>query len=178
MAMPFIHCITTFGKELHLVYCVLIPLLKNVFAMFSGVLVTELCQHRFLLCNQDATQHLFEVAAGLDSLVLGEGQILAQVKQVVKNGQEVPGAGRKIGDLFKHAIIAGKRVRTEINIFNGSVSVNSVVVELALLKLSEYSSCTTRILVVRAGKMGRLIIFTKVHSEMIIVSDLCFLIDC
>ncbi|KAF3629791.1 hypothetical protein FXO38_09839 [Capsicum annuum] len=133
---------------------------------------------RFLLCNQDATQHLFEVAAGLDSLVLGEGQILAQVKQVVKNGQEVPGAGRKIGDLFKHAIIAGKRVRTEINIFNGSVSVNSVVVELALLKLSEYSSCTTRILVVRAGKMGRLIIFTKVHSEMIIVSDLCFLIDC
>ncbi|PHU22430.1 Glutamyl-tRNA reductase 1, chloroplastic [Capsicum chinense] len=133
---------------------------------------------RFLLCNQDATQHLFEVAAGLDSLVLGEGQILAQVKQVVKNEQEVPGAGRKIGDLFKHAIIAGKRVRTEINISNGSVSVNSVVVELALLKLSEYSSCTTRILVVRAGKIGRLIIFTKVHSEMIIVSDLCFLIDC
>ncbi|KAF3613533.1 Glutamyl-tRNA reductase 2, chloroplastic [Capsicum annuum] len=90
---------------------------------YSGVSVTELRQHRFLLYNNDATQHLFEVAAGLDSLVLGEGQILAQVKQVVKNGQGVPGFGRKISELFKHAITAGKRVRTDTNISSGSVSV-------------------------------------------------------
>ncbi|PHT70706.1 hypothetical protein T459_25810 [Capsicum annuum] len=60
----------------------------------------------------------------------GEGQILTQVKQVVENGQGVPGFGRKIGDLFKHAITAGKRVRTDTNISNGSVSVSSAVVEL------------------------------------------------
>lgn len=50
----------------------------------SGIPVSEICEHRFLLHDKDATQHIFEVSAGLDSLVLGEGQILAQVKQVVK----------------------------------------------------------------------------------------------
>ncbi|PHU10323.1 Glutamyl-tRNA reductase 2, chloroplastic [Capsicum chinense] len=140
---------------------------------FSGVPVTELCQHRFLLYNQDATQHLFEVAAGLDSLVLGEGQILAQVKQVVKNGQGVPGFGRKIGDLFKHAITAGKRVRTETNISSGTVSVSSAAVELALLKLPEYSSSTARILVVGAGKMGKLVIkhlVAKGCKKMVVIN--------
>ncbi|XP_009611868.1 glutamyl-tRNA reductase 1, chloroplastic-like [Nicotiana tomentosiformis] len=140
---------------------------------FSGVPVTELCQHRFLLYNQDATQHLFEVAAGLDSLVLGEGQILAQVKQVVKNGQGVPGFGRKISELFKHSITAGKRVRTETNISSGSVSVSSAAVELALLKLPEYSSSTARVLVVGAGKMGKLVIkhlVAKGCKKMVVVN--------
>lgn len=102
----------------------------------SGVPVSELCQHRFLLYNKDATNHLFEVSAGLDSVVLGEGQILAQVKQVVKSGQGVPGFGRKVSGLFKHAITVGKRVRTETNISTGSVSVSSAAVDLALMKLA------------------------------------------
>ncbi|XVE81801.1 hypothetical protein DITRI_Ditri15bG0095200 [Diplodiscus trichospermus] len=59
----------------------------------SGIPVPDICEHRFLLYHKDATQHVFEVSAGLDSLVLGEGQILAQVKQVVKAGQGVVGFG-------------------------------------------------------------------------------------
>ncbi|CAN4107869.1 unnamed protein product [Withania somnifera] len=140
---------------------------------FSGVPVTELCQHRFLLYNRDATQHLFEVAAGLDSLVLGEGQILAQVKQVVKNGQGVPGFGRKISELFKRAITTGKRVRAETNISSGSVSVSSAAVELALLKLPEYSSSTARVLIVGAGKMGKLVIrhlVAKGCKKMVVIN--------
>ncbi|XP_059313842.1 glutamyl-tRNA reductase 1, chloroplastic-like [Lycium ferocissimum] len=140
---------------------------------YSGVPVTELCQHRFLLYNQDATQHLFEVAAGLDSLVLGEGQILAQVKQVVKNSQGVPGFGRKISELFKHAITAGKRVRTETNISSGSVSISSAAVELALLKLPEYSSSMAPVLIVGAGKMGKLVIkhlVAKGFKKMVVVN--------
>lgn len=76
----------------------------------SGVPMAELQKHRILLYNSDATHHLFEVASGLDSLVLGEGQILAQVKQVVKSGQGVAGFGKKISGLFKQAISVGKRV--------------------------------------------------------------------
>ncbi|XP_061985490.1 glutamyl-tRNA reductase 1, chloroplastic-like [Populus nigra] len=124
----------------------------------SGVPASELCQHRFMLYNKDATRHLFEVASGLDSIVLGEGQILAQVKQVKKLGQGVDGFNRKIGGLFEHAIITGKRVRTETNISSGSVSVSSAAVELALTKLPESSYATVRVLVIGAGKMGKLVI--------------------
>lgn len=112
----------------------------------------------FLLRDNDATQHLFEVSAGLDSLVLGEGQILAQVKQVVKVGQGVVGFGRNISGLFKHAITVGKRVRSETNIAAGAVSVSSAAVELALMKLPKSESPTARMLVIGAGKMGKLVI--------------------
>ncbi|KAM1014330.1 hypothetical protein ACFX2C_044328 [Malus domestica] len=139
----------------------------------SGVPVSELCQHRFLLYNNDATQHLFEVSAGLDSLVLGEGQILAQVKQVVKVGQGVVGFGRNISGLFKHAITVGKRVRTETNIAAGAVSVSSAAVELALMKLPASSHTTARMLVIGAGKMGKLVIkhlVAKGCTKMVVVN--------
>lgn len=139
----------------------------------SGIPVSEICEHRFLLYNKDATQHLFEVSAGLDSLVLGEGQILAQVKQVVKVGQGVVGFGRNISGLFKHAITVGKRVRTETNIAAGAVSVSSAAVELALMKLPEPSHATARMLVIGAGKMGKLVIkhlVAKGCTKMLVVN--------
>ncbi|KAJ8772260.1 hypothetical protein K2173_027437 [Erythroxylum novogranatense] len=139
----------------------------------SGIPVSEIAQHRFLLYNNDATRHLFEVSAGLDSLVLGEGQILAQVKQVVKVGQGVVGFGRNISGLFKHAITVGKRVRTETNIAAGAVSVSSAAVELALMKLPESSHATARMLVIGAGKMGKLVIkhlVAKGCTTMVVVN--------
>ncbi|GFY87078.1 glutamyl-tRNA reductase family protein [Actinidia rufa] len=139
----------------------------------SGVPVSELCQHRFLLYDKDATRHLFEVSTGLDSIVLGEGQILAQVKHVVKAGQGVPDFGRKISGLFKHAITVGKQVRTETNITKGSVSVSSAAVDLALMKLPESLYANTRVLVVGAGKMGKLVIkhfVAKGCTEMVVVN--------
>ncbi|KAL8030167.1 hypothetical protein ABFX02_14G270600 [Erythranthe guttata] len=139
----------------------------------SGIPVSEICEHRFLLYDKDATQHIFEVSAGLDSLVLGEGQILAQVKQVVKVGQGVLGFGRNISGLFKHAITVGKRVRTETNIASGAVSVSSAAVELALMKLPESSHSTARMLVIGAGKMGKLVIkhlAAKGCTKMVVVN--------
>ncbi|KZV46381.1 glutamyl-tRNA reductase 1, chloroplastic-like [Dorcoceras hygrometricum] len=139
----------------------------------SGIPVSEICKHRFLLFDKDATQHIFEVSSGLDSLVLGEGQILAQVKQVVKVGQGVVGFGRNISGLFKHAITVGKRVRTETNIAAGAVSVSSAAVELALMKLPESSHATSRILVIGAGKMGKLVIkhlAAKGCTKMVVVN--------
>ncbi|KAL1364975.1 hypothetical protein HN51_013096 [Arachis hypogaea] len=139
----------------------------------SGVPVHELCKHQILLYNKDATKHLFEVAAGLDSLVLGEGQILAQVKQVVKAGQGVAGFDRKISGLFKQAISVGKRVRSETNISSGSVSVSSAAVELGLMKLSESSYVDAGVLVIGAGKMGKLVIkhlVAKGCKKMVVVN--------
>ncbi|KAJ7958871.1 Glutamyl-tRNA reductase family protein [Quillaja saponaria] len=83
-------------------------------------------------------------------------QILAQVKQVVKVGQGDNGFGRNISGLFKHAITVGKRVRTETKIAAGAVSVSSAAVELYQMKLPEASHGTARMLVVGAGKMGKL----------------------
>ncbi|KAJ4964869.1 hypothetical protein NE237_016718 [Protea cynaroides] len=146
---------------------------KDWMAKTSGVPVSELQQHLFLLYEDHATKHLFEVSAGLDSLVLGEGQILAQVKQVVKVGQGVVGFGRNISGLFKHAITVGKRVRTETNIAAGAVSVSSAAVELALMKLPESSSSSARMLVIGAGKMGKLVIkhlVAKGYRKMVVVN--------
>ncbi|XP_058785290.1 glutamyl-tRNA reductase 1, chloroplastic-like [Vicia villosa] len=139
----------------------------------SSVPVSELCEHRFLLYNKDATQHIFQVSAGLESLVLGEGQILAQVKQVVKVGQGVNGFGRNISGLFKHAITVGKRVRAETNIAAGAVSVSSAAVELAYMKLPGASHGSARMLVIGAGKMGKLVIkhlASKGCSRVVVVN--------
>ncbi|MCL7051246.1 hypothetical protein MKW94_001825 [Papaver nudicaule] len=137
----------------------------------SGIPASELRQHLFVLRRKDAIQHLFEVSAGLDSLVLGEGQIQSQVKQVEKVCQGVPGFGRNMGDLFRCAIKVGKRVRTEIA--SGSVSVSSAAVELALMKLPASSLPTTRVLVIGAGNMGKLVIkhlVSKGCTQMVVVN--------
>ncbi|KAJ0250639.1 Glutamyl-tRNA reductase 2 [Hirschfeldia incana] len=139
----------------------------------SGIPVSDLCHHRFVMYDKDVTQHLFQVSAGLDSLVLGEGQILAQVKQVVSLGQGVNGFGRHISGLFKKAITAGKRARTETNIAAGAVSVSSAAVELALMKLPKHASSSARVLVVGAGKMGKLVIkhlVAKGCTKMVVVN--------
>merc|ERR1719235_32795 len=75
----------------------------------SGLSMEELRPYLFLLRDRDATKHLLRVSAGLDSLVMGEGQILAQVKSVHEYGQEADGYGRHLNGLFKQAIQAGKR---------------------------------------------------------------------
>jgi glutamyl-tRNA reductase len=77
----------------------------------SGLPLEELREHLFLLRDRDATSHVLRVSAGLDSLVLGEGQILSQVKSVYEVGQTAEGFGRHLNGLFKAAVTAGKRVR-------------------------------------------------------------------
>ncbi|KAL0703954.1 hypothetical protein Bca4012_070379 [Brassica carinata] len=137
----------------------------------SGIPVSDICKHWFLLYNKDATQHLFEVSAGLDSLVLGEGQILSQVKQVREKLRN--GFGMVIPGLFEKAITAGKRARAETGIASGAVSVSSAAVELALTKLPPGSASSATMLVVGAGKMGKLVIkhlVAKGCTRMVVVN--------
>ncbi|WIA08491.1 hypothetical protein OEZ85_007926 [Tetradesmus obliquus] len=124
----------------------------------SGVPLDELRPYLFLLRDRDATHHLLRVSGGLDSLVMGEGQILAQVKQVYKVGQNANGFGRQLNGLFKQAITAGKRVRSETSISTGSVSVSSAAVELAQLKLPSHNWADAKVCIIGAGKMSTLLV--------------------
>jgi glutamyl-tRNA reductase len=116
----------------------------------------HLREHLFILLHQDAVMHLMRVSAGLDSLVLGEGQILAQVKNTHKLGQQYNGIGRLLNRLFKQAITAGKRVRTETSIGTGAVSISSAAVELAQMKVQNLAAY--RVAIVGAGKMSCLLV--------------------
>eukprot|EP00892_Ulva_mutabilis_P002061 jgi/Ulvmu1/11856/UM081_0014.1 len=127
-------------------------------SMMSGVPLEELRPYLFLNRDRDATWHLLRVSSGLDSLVMGEGQILAQVKQVYKVGQECHGFGRHLNGLFKQAITAGKRVRNETSISTGSVSVSSAAAELSQLKLPTHNFDDARIAIIGAGKMSTLLV--------------------
>ncbi len=116
----------------------------------------KLRPHLFILLHEDAVTHVMRVAAGLDSLVLGEGQILAQVKNTHKLGQQYKGVGRILNRLLKQAITAGKRVRTETNIGTGAVSISSAAVELAQMKVE--SLTPQKVCIIGAGKMSRLLV--------------------
>jgi glutamyl-tRNA reductase len=122
----------------------------------SKLPVHSLRSHLFMLLHQDAVMHIMRVASGLDSLVLGEGQILAQVKNTHKLGQQYNGIKTILNRLFKHAITAGKRVRNETSIGTGAVSISSAAVELAQMKVGNLSAC--RVVILGAGKMSRLLV--------------------
>ncbi len=122
----------------------------------SKLFLPQLRPHLFTLLHQDAVMHLMRVSSGLDSLVLGEGQILAQVKHCHKLGQQHQGIGRILNQLFKQALTAGKRVRTETSIGTGAVSISSAAVELAQIKTQNLAAC--RVGILGAGKMSRLLV--------------------
>jgi len=130
-------------------------------AEYSKLPLHQLRPYLFTLLHQDAVMHLMRVAAGLDSLVLGEGQILSQVKHTHRLGQQFKGIGRLLNQLFKQALAAGKRVRTETSIGTGAVSISSAAVELAQMTIESHCAkpldqCHTSI--VGAGKMSRLLV--------------------
>lgn len=125
-------------------------------AEYSKLSVLSLRQHLFMLLHDDAVMHIMRVAGGLDSLVLGEGQILAQVKTTHKLGQQYNGIKTILNRLFKQALTAGKRVRTETSIGTGAVSISSAAVELAQLKVANLAAC--RVVILGAGKMSRLLV--------------------
>jgi glutamyl-tRNA reductase len=131
----------------------------------SGLSLAELGPHLFAYHHEEAVAHLLRVAAGLDSLVLGEGQILSQVKKMVRLGQEYRSVGPILNRLLTQAVSTGKRVRTETNLGTGAVSISSAAVELAQLKLGQakgldelVSLDQQQVAVVGAGRMARLLL--------------------
>jgi glutamyl-tRNA reductase len=131
----------------------------------SGLPIEQLTPHLFTFHHDEAVGHLLRVAAGLDSLVLGEGQILSQVKKMVRLGQEHRSVGPILNRLLNQAVSTGKRVRTETNLGSGAVSISSAAVELAQLKVGQnrgldelVSLDQEQVAVVGAGRMARLLL--------------------
>ena len=104
--------------------------------------------------DEACVRHLFEVASSLDSLVLGEGQILSQVKEAYALAREAGATSTVINTLFHRAIACGKRVRTETRIAYNSVSVSYAAVELARKEMGDLAHSSA--LIFGAGKMAEL----------------------
>lgn len=105
--------------------------------------------------DAEAVVHMFRVAAGVDSLVLGETEIIGQLRQAVQSARKAGTAGRILTRLGQKALAAGKRARTETMIGQGCMSVPSVAAELALQVFDDLSE--REVLVVGAGEAGRLV---------------------
>ena len=108
----------------------------------------------FRLLRDDVALHLFRVASGLDSMVLGEGQIMSQVKAALKAAQEAGTAGPILDQIFMLALNCGKRVRSETSMARRAVSVSSAAVELARELVGPLKNKS--VLVVGAGKMAKI----------------------
>lgn len=100
----------------------------------------------------DSVTHLFRVAAGLDSMVLGESEILGQVKEAYQRAAQAQAVGRVFRGLFQQAFTVAKEVRTKTQIGRGAVSVSSVAVDLARKIFADLSAKS--ILIFGAGQMG------------------------
>lgn len=102
----------------------------------------------------DAASHLFSVAAGLDSLVVGEAQVMGQVKEARRRAAKERAVGPVLSNLFDQALRVGKRARTETGIGEGAASVSYAAVELAKKIFDDLTD--KKILLVGAGKMAEL----------------------
>jgi glutamyl-tRNA reductase len=126
--------------------------IRDFLCELGGLVPDEL--HPYLYSQHDdaAARHLFEVAAGLDSAVLGEAEILGQVRTAWQVARQEGGVRSTLDLLFRHALRVGKRARTETAIGRGTASISHAAVEMVSDRLG--SLARRRVLVVGAGEMG------------------------
>ena len=126
--------------------------IREFFEDTSHVPPEEFSDHLTCLYDADAARHLFAVASGLDSAVIGEHEILGQVRSSWETGAAEGAVGPVLNPLFRHALEVGKRVRTETAISRNITSVSQAAVAMAKERLDGLEG--RRVLVVGAGEMG------------------------
>jgi glutamyl-tRNA reductase len=132
--------------------------LFSFFAEYHGVPPDELAPHLYMHHGAGVARHLFRVAAGLDSLVVGEPQILGQVKAAYTLASDARFTGTVLNRLFHVAFAAGKRVRSETGLGEGAVSVSYAAIALAKKIFGGLTGL--RVLILGSGEMAKL---TGVH---------------
>ncbi|HUN36728.1 MAG TPA: glutamyl-tRNA reductase [Trebonia sp.] len=141
----------------------------ELLSRYSGIAQAELTPSLYVHYEDRAVQHLLAVASGLDSMVVGEDQIIGQVRAAVKTAEEYQAMGRVLRDLGRVALRAGKRARAETGIDRMGLSLVTVGLELALEQLGDGQGAArplgeTHVLVVGAGTMSGLAVATTARQ--------------
>ncbi|MDL1882231.1 glutamyl-tRNA reductase [Anaerolineae bacterium CFX8] len=147
-----------------------IALVEQFLSGLQNISMTELKGHLYNLVGDDALQHLMRVACGLDSMILGETQILGQVTQAFEEAHNAGITGPILSHLFAQVIHAGKRARTETPISRYTTSVSHAGVSLLMEKLNQRR--TAHVVIIGAGEMATLAVQALKRFE---VNDLVFL---
>jgi glutamyl-tRNA reductase len=145
--------------------------IRDFLCDLGGLHPDDLHPYLFTQHDEAAVAHLFEVVAGLDSAVVGESEILGQVRSAWEIAQAEGGARTTLNLLFRKALEVGKRARTETTIGRGTASVSHAAVEMAVDRLGALSG--KRVLVVGAGAMGEgiTVALHRAGAEEILVAN-------
>ncbi len=126
--------------------------IREFIGRHAGLAPEDIADHLYALHDAEAVRHLFSVTAGLDSAVVGEHEILGQVRTAWDRSSEHGNVGSVLGPLFRHALETGKRARTDTAIGRGIASVSQAAVALAADHLDGLEGRT--VLVLGAGEMA------------------------
>ena len=130
------------------------------------------------LSSMDSVRHLARVASGLDSMIVGESQVLSQVKEAYEVGLKAGTIGQTLGEIFRKAISIGKKVRGDTGVGKGCVSIGTAAVDLANRRLTSLEGRT--ILIVGAGEVSRLVAkaLTKEKANKVFIANRTYRAAC
>lgn len=139
--------------------------LQEFLAAIGGRPPSTIEEHQVVRFDDDVATHLFTVAAGLDSAVIGESEVLGQVRRAWDAARREGAAGPILSGLFRHAVEAGKRVRSDTGIARGITSLSHAAVALAA-RLRSGGLREARVVVVGAGEMGAGVVAALAGSHL------------
>lgn len=126
---------------------------RDVLTSLADVFPEDFADHLYVHYDDEAVRHLFRVVSGLDSDVLGDTEVISQVRTAWSTAVDEGTVGASLNLLFRHAVETGKKVRTETGIASGTASVSHAAVEMAAERLGTVEGRT--VLVIGAGTIGR-----------------------
>jgi len=136
--------------------------IAEFFSEFRNVALEDFRDFLYVHKDKDAVRHLLTVASSLDSMVVGEAQIIGQVKESYRFACTAKSTGKILNRLFHCAFAVSKKVHTITSIATGRVSVAGVAVELAMQLFADISA--THVVVIGAGEMGELLVRHLLHA--------------
>ena len=129
--------------------------IKKTWALITGLGEAEFNENMEFVENQEAIHHLLKLTSGLDSMVLGEEQILGQIKKSITSARKIKASGQHLNTLFDKAIRIGTGIRNSSGIGRGGISVGSMAVKLAEENIDELK--TKKILLIGTGEVSTLV---------------------